>query len=684
MASSGEGYSSDEGRSSGSGSDPASSAASGAASAGAGAGAGAGLPARACCAGSGLPPPLHETARGVLECDRRFRTARPENVDDVFSLGALHALGPLPPYPFAEPTFVPPGWRCGAFEFPSPAAFRARFAAAHPEVAAALDSTRAALSALGVSAAAVGGAPAAALAGGFEPGDVDLALFGDALGCEEVRWAAVGVLVAGLRTQLCRRRRSGRQPGLRRGRARRVAVVETLTEGVLTLRLGPLVIQLILRATSSPSVLCHGFDLATCAVAFDGVDAVLTSAAVFAHRFRLTPVFPERRSTTFEARLKKYFGRGFGLVLPALEPGGWARAGPLALPWLTLVVQASSGRLAVGAVELPSGARPPASDYAPEGNSAPFSAQTLNERAVLRALDAGAPRASGLCLVGRFDYASASWLQARRPADAREFGLCFQEIPRLRLPDLLPLFGVRLAKRAAFAAHGGRVSLASLRALGLGAADVQAFVAAVCDDPRFVGGPAGGSRRGRRACRDACRDACRSTLQRFVDARLQAFAALEPELSWWHVADPCRQYTASFNPRLASDLEWYGVHAATAPPPPPSEVELLRCRLLLARDRSGGATPFAGPICPICQDDISVGAPNSVVLACGHLFHFEAAPPCLGVRAWLEESPCPVCKKPAGVRGGGGDAFSDSDGFSDGDGAGAGAGAAAPLAVAWP
>ena len=78
-------------------------------------------------------------------------------------------------------------------------------------------------------------------------------------------------------------------------------------------------VQIIFRMYTSISELLHGFDLGSSAVAFDGNEVYLTSLSKFAYQYGCNIVDTMRRSTTYEMRLKKYFERGFDIILPYLD-----------------------------------------------------------------------------------------------------------------------------------------------------------------------------------------------------------------------------------------------------------------------------------------------------------------------------------------------------------------------------
>jgi hypothetical protein len=77
--------------------------------------------------------------------------------------------------------------------------------------------------------------------------------------------------------------------------------------------------QIIFRLYKSISEILHGFDLGSSAVGFDGQRVYFTSLSKFCYENMCNIVDTTRRSPSYEYRLKKYFDRGFRIVLPSLD-----------------------------------------------------------------------------------------------------------------------------------------------------------------------------------------------------------------------------------------------------------------------------------------------------------------------------------------------------------------------------
>jgi hypothetical protein len=87
----------------------------------------------------------------------------------------------------------------------------------------------------------------------------------------------------------------------------------------ITLVVGTKKIQIILRLYKSISEILHGFDLGSSAVGYDGNQLYFTTLGRFSYEYFANIVDPSRRSTTYERRLMKYYGRGFDIILPYLD-----------------------------------------------------------------------------------------------------------------------------------------------------------------------------------------------------------------------------------------------------------------------------------------------------------------------------------------------------------------------------
>jgi hypothetical protein len=93
-------------------------------------------------------------------------------------------------------------------------------------------------------------------------------------------------------------------------------VMEMMVECETTNIVETIKIQIILSIYKSISQIIHGFDIGSCAVAFDGKEVYFTGLAKFAYETGYNIITIDRRSFTFERRLKKYLLRGFCIIMP--------------------------------------------------------------------------------------------------------------------------------------------------------------------------------------------------------------------------------------------------------------------------------------------------------------------------------------------------------------------------------
>jgi hypothetical protein len=79
------------------------------------------------------------------------------------------------------------------------------------------------------------------------------------------------------------------------------------------------IVQVVLRLYKSIAEILGGFDISSCPIAFDGKRIIFIEKSRFTATTGYIIVDTRRRSTTFEARLIKYFKRGFGFILPYFD-----------------------------------------------------------------------------------------------------------------------------------------------------------------------------------------------------------------------------------------------------------------------------------------------------------------------------------------------------------------------------
>jgi hypothetical protein len=75
-------------------------------------------------------------------------------------------------------------------------------------------------------------------------------------------------------------------------------------------------VQFIFRCYNSISEILHGFDIASSAIGFDGTNLFTTSIGHIAIKYGFNIIDTTRLSPSYEFRLSKYLGRGFGIIMP--------------------------------------------------------------------------------------------------------------------------------------------------------------------------------------------------------------------------------------------------------------------------------------------------------------------------------------------------------------------------------
>jgi hypothetical protein len=421
--------------------------------------------------------------------------------------------------------------------------------------------------------------------------------------------------------------------------------------------------QVILRAYPTVSAMIHAFDVPSCCVAFDGKTAVTTTLGAYAQRFRVNLVNPAYRSTTYEKRLVKYFGRHYALGLVHLKTGEMVAGAPLELPHLTLRPVVVRGNRATGKAEAP--APEHASDYELDSNSpfnrsvcwdgagiATYSAAFVN----LSRLSAGIPGVSMVrCTEGLMSRHRRNRHHVVAPRDyewlpfARWYGPGAAKHPPT-YAEVFPRAAFDRSVKTTIATiydKRMRVQVSGLmRYLGMSCDEVARFteglLMAIAQNPRrrIVVGPA---------------------LEPFK-ARLAALyeAAAARPIAWWVTEDAGRQYTASLNPRVEDPADWYGAGRVAAAPGEVSREVYVESLLAALESRQIDPGADEAPVyegsCALCLTPLLPGAANSITLPCGHVFHWSRYPAsgCEGLYRWTlhGHSDCPTCRNDFGAAAG--------------------------------
>jgi hypothetical protein len=537
-------------------------------------------------------------------------------------------------YIYSVQTFAPHHWPTA--KPINQAEYGARFAAEFPEIAHILPLD---------NIIVAGGAAAFPLGeSSVTVGDVDLYVYGIDAADQIALWTVVDSVVRKLRRAHMRG-----VPGCAR---RAHSIVETMSPGCITLRMcytdddwqhrlnhaKERSVQIILRAYPTVSSILHGFDIPSCCVAYDGRVAATTTLGAYAIVFRCNPVVPAYRSTTYERRLEKYFNRGYAIALPNCRRDALQRGVPFVMPYLTLEPRVVRGRFAVGEMSLPPGSMH--SDYgAPAHRSR--STWSLTETAAYtpnavnaRQISANTTRFVVMDVVTKRDTSRRRWR-----GDPGKIGLPFESYAAAEptRDDILPrAFYMELLNSHARGVVNGRGQInitTLLRVFGLETAEVATFAAAVA--------AAAAASPGRKI--DAS-----LALARFIHTLLARYDALPNAIDWWVVTDPSRQYTGSINPIIEEPVQWYGEAAFELNVPPATADDFVLALMATLESRASGPsgqTVYDG-ICPLCHDTLIRGESNSVILACGHIFHWAENNECTGLFGWaVDHSDCPTCRR---------------------------------------
>lgn len=382
--------------------------------------------------------------------------------------------------------------------------------------------------------------------------------------------------------------------------------------------------QIILRAYSTVSSILHGFDLPSSSVAFDGVRIYTTTLGAFAYVYRANLVLPENRSTTYESRLVKYFKRGYALILPHLKSEKLEPETTLMLPHLSLQIYGVFDKIfAVGDLILPMDAAPAGSDYGAmsyENFSDDFEGMPISDRLNFHNIVTGAYKFCKISYSSAIDFVS----YARNGSPA---------LKDILTKDRYMTMVIYAAKNVVKGKRGVVLAISTLRQVfGFTEAELNTFVETITNFRKqypkspFNVVPA---------------------LQPFIDRLRQKYDAAPQQIDWWIIRDPDRQYTSSINPRMEDPIQWYGPAALSETITKGLVTGQILYDVCSSLKKSQKSTSSVYDVeCPLCTEKLDPGAPNSIVLTCGHLFHGSRTAECSGLLSWLKDhDTCPTCRK---------------------------------------
>lgn len=397
-------------------------------------------------------------------------------------------------------------------------------------------------------------------------------------------------------------------------------------------------IQVILRAYPNVSAILHAFDIPAACIAYDGRKTYLTTLGAYAHVYRVNIVVPAYRSTTYESRLIKYAERGYALALPHLNTDLLRRNEMFELPHLRIMPRVVRTNFIAGDLGLPIGADSVDSDYGPRVNLRHWDvidAVLYNPvHSNIRALADGSRR---LVVMGGVHLSKEPHMRDE------VFPIPFLDFVETGGPKLSAVldrarFEKQLDSYIRCVVDGkGRISLGRLRHV-FGLNDAELFKLSIAVAAVQAKHP------GRRLDLTAA-------LAPYREKLVQKYEAMPDVIEWWIRDDPGRQYTASREPRIEDPAVWYGKGYCDKPKDLAGD-ELTQ--ILLGKLEAAQVAPAAAPVyenanCPLCQGSIERGAANSLILACGHMFHWSmSSDGCPGLFEWISTGhhDCPYCRQP--------------------------------------
>jgi len=601
-------------------------------------------------------PPLsgllasHPTAL-IAENDKHRRSDVQEG-SGLYSMANLAEASTNGSYTFMVPTFTPKIWQTHDLpvnDTDYATRFHSKFSECHDML------TKVNVAPAPIKVVAAGGAAAWPLGDRtIEPSDVDFFFCGQ--GTTKDFWHRAADVVESLTDNLI---------------TEATCVTQELRPGLITLialylkedSMVTKKFQLILRQYQSVSALLHSFDVASCAVAFDGKEFYSTAIAAYAHAHRINVVNPAYRSPSFEHRLAKYFERGYALALLNLDASRLIRNTQIELPHMKLHIDVVHSNYAAGTIELATRSQ---SDYEPSMKNGrrrhilhkligrvQWGLARMNLRAFTTSVwaDATPYDIGGIPAFGVIGYVSqykdraevladgwnGRWLiglEPNRPLPLRKWAEesppCFHEV----LPRDYMLHSItNMAKTPIYPQRINTSILSEI--FGLSHTDMAALTRnAIAMRRGSHGAPL----------------ILNMALKPRIDALRRRWNSQEHyTIDWWRTAPVglANTFTSSLRPCAESALEWYGAAYVAECVSPPLQV-IVKILNQLRRRSTQSKDPVYDGQCALCFDPLSRGEANSTILGCGHIFHWASNENgCGGLIQWVSDHDgCPTCRTP--------------------------------------
>jgi hypothetical protein len=449
--------------------------------------------------------------------------------------------------------------------------------------------------------------------------------------------------------------------------------------------------QLILRGPyETKGAIPAGFDLGASSVVVDGChDVYMTLRGLYSSAFDIEIIDPRARSSSFGARILKYYNRGYGLALPGLSPSIVELAqkigAPIVMKDLRITIEAPNEAepnmwtayiTVTGACaksDYASCARPVMADEVrdvlslPHGGHTPASAYQCTYRGIV-----------AMSRLVKSPQTQARWSMSR---------LCI-----VRIFGNVGIVKDRLAEQVAKHISMGAVTTKQL----LTATDIDNFIAleSLGTVSRKTFTPSRSIMMGALGMTSAEYGALRAAVAQQWDTSAVDYADISSYIApllaalvdryrdfedagvdWWLRGDPARQWwTASLNPARLPEADWYGgayspdhcaaVMESDNATADASGAESRKKALAAAREAAAAAAAAAAnraPLqtefdCALCCRTVDMRAAH-VTLECGHTYCWTRDQRCLGLSAWIAEGnvvvengamsiekSCPTCR----------------------------------------
>lgn len=342
-------------------------------------------------------------------------------------------------------------------------------------------------------------------------------------------------------------------------------------------------IQIIMRKYTKgiPQILL-GFDIPSCAIAFDGNTLWSTKLGAYAITNMINIVDPENSSVSTPLRVGKYYERGFGLALPNLKIPSEIKN--IELKHMILNVNhITNGMLHASMVVF--GKENVASDY--DDHKHEFFQTYINTRKILQGQ-------SSLCC---------------KITNINEF-----DIKKLnKVSDIMDIneYTYYLTRMYNGLVRKNKFNIDYANIFDIKCAEYESIINL---KEQIVP-------------------------QKYIDMYEKM---KDEQVEWVIKIDPGKQYTGSKHPVSETIEEWYKTENYSPTIISANYIDGMK----EWHEKYSPKSKFLLTICPICHDTIIPGEKNTCILRCGHNGHMLPQDGCPGIIKWLSISntTCPMCR----------------------------------------